>query len=90
MAVCDLVERLGWVRDCVGLRKQKLDRGGRLSRLTKLGASLDSCLLELLEEVFAGAKSGGSGKKLQLLEGRAETSVKISLRRRCWTAVSCR
>lgn len=34
------------------------------------------------------ARSGGSGRKLQLLAGLAATSVKISERRRCWTAVS--
>ena len=35
-----------------------------------------------------GVRSGGSGRKLQLLLGRAETRVKISEIRRCWTAVS--
>ena len=34
------------------------------------------------------ARRGGSGRKLQLLCGRAETRVKISEMRRCWTDVS--
>lgn len=40
------------------------------------------------EEEEVGARRGGSGRKLQLLAGRAETRVKISERRRCWTDVS--
>jgi len=36
-----------------------------------------------------GASKGGRGRKLQLDGGRAATRVKISERRRCWTAVSC-
>jgi hypothetical protein len=50
--------------------------------VTSEGASLDSaCGVE-------GARRGGRGRKLQLLLGRAETRVKISAMRRCWTAVS--
>ena len=41
---------------------------------------------ELLEG--EGVKRGGRGRKLQDEEGRAETRVKISEMRRCWTAVS--
>lgn len=39
--------------------------------------------------MLAGARRGGRGRKLQLDAGRAETRVKISEMRRCWTAVSC-
>lgn len=35
-----------------------------------------------------GARRGGRGRKLQAEEGRAETRVKISESRRCWTEVS--
>ena len=53
--------------------------------MTREGASLCSVPVELEE-----ARSGGSGKKLQLLAGRAATRAKISESRRCWTAVSLR
>lgn len=39
---------------------------------------------------WAGVNRGGSGRKLQLDDGRAETRVKISEIRRCCTAVSWR
>jgi len=44
---------------------------------------------ETAAEDCAGARRGGSGRKLHDDEGRAETRVKISEIRRCWTAVSC-
>jgi hypothetical protein len=50
--------------------------------VTSEGASLDSAW------GVEGVRRGGSGRKLQLLLGRAETRVKISEIRRCWTAVS--
>ena len=50
--------------------------------MTREGASLDSAW------GVEGVRSGGRGRKLQLLLGRAETRVKISEIRRCWTAVS--
>lgn len=46
-------------------------------------------LLELVELV-EGARRGGKGRKLQDEAGRADTRVKISEIRRCWTDVSCR
>jgi hypothetical protein len=35
------------------------------------------------------ARSGGRGRKLQAVEDRVETRVKISVMSRCWTEVSC-
>ena len=46
-------------------------------------------VVEEEEEPVGGARRGGSGRKLQAEFGRAATRVKISERRRCWTAVSC-
>ena len=36
-----------------------------------------------------GWRRGGRGRKLQAEGGRVDTWVKISVMRRCWTAVSC-
>ena len=44
---------------------------------------------EVLDALVEGARSGGRGRKLQAEDGRADTRVKISEIRRCWTAVSC-
>ena len=40
------------------------------------------------DEVGGGARSGGSGRKLQAEAGRCETRAKISPINRCWTEVS--
>lgn len=48
---------------------------------------MDEVVLGLVDG--GGARSGGSGRKLQEVEGRWETRVKISEMRRCCTPVSC-
>lgn len=54
--------------------------------MTSDGVSFCASATELEED--AGARRGGSGRKLHEDAGRAETRVKISDMSRCWTAVS--
>jgi len=54
--------------------------------VTREGTSLD--VLVLVWEVEEEARRGGRGRKLQDPDGRWDTSVKISVMRRCWIVVS--
>ena len=54
--------------------------------MTREGTSLD--VLVLVWEVEEEARRGGRGRKLQDPDGRWDTSVKISVMRRCWIVVS--
>ena len=56
--------------------------------MTREGTSLEGVPEEEVDEVEELARRGGRGRKLQDPEGRWETSVKISVMRRCWIVVS--
>ena len=55
--------------------------------MTSEGTSFE--VLVFVWEVDDDARSGGRGRKLQDPDGRWETSVKISVIRRCCIVVSC-
>ena len=45
---------------------------------------------DVVDDGVDAARSGGNGRKLQLLDGRLLTRVYISVMSRCCTEVSCR